>query len=70
MQVYDLLPPKRVPSLTHGGPLNAYGEKCINAEDIVHNGIVYTPKWAIKEDDVYSVFEVIHLPKSINNIEF
>ncbi|XP_060514423.1 pregnancy zone protein-like [Panthera onca] len=55
--VYDLLPPKRVPSLTHGGPLNAYGEKCINAEDIVHNGIVYTPKWAIKEDDVYSVFE-------------
>ncbi|XP_014916807.3 pregnancy zone protein-like [Acinonyx jubatus] len=55
--VYDLLPPKRVPSVAHGGPRNAYGEKCINAEDIVHNGIVYTPKWAIKEDDVYSVFE-------------
>ncbi|XP_047722719.1 pregnancy zone protein-like [Prionailurus viverrinus] len=55
--VYELLPPKRVPSVAHGGPLNAYGEKCINAEDIVHNGIVYTPKWAVKEDDVYSVFE-------------
>uniref|UniRef100_A0A667GR77 Pregnancy zone protein n=1 Tax=Lynx canadensis TaxID=61383 RepID=A0A667GR77_LYNCA len=55
--VYGLLPPKRVPSVAHGGPMNAYGEKCIKAEDIVHNGIVYTPKWAVKEDDVYSVFE-------------
>ncbi|XP_045319813.1 pregnancy zone protein-like [Leopardus geoffroyi] len=55
--VYGLLPPKRVPSVAHRGPMNTYGEKCIKAEDIVHNGILYTPKWTIKEDDVYSVFE-------------
>uniref|UniRef100_A0A667G6I7 Pregnancy zone protein n=1 Tax=Lynx canadensis TaxID=61383 RepID=A0A667G6I7_LYNCA len=53
--VYGLLPPKRVPSVAHGGPMNAYGEKCIKAEDIVHNGIVYTPKWAVKEDDKFMI---------------
>uniref|UniRef100_A0A667GQ71 Pregnancy zone protein n=1 Tax=Lynx canadensis TaxID=61383 RepID=A0A667GQ71_LYNCA len=66
--VYGLLPPKRVPSVAHGGPMNAYGEKCIKAEDIVHNGIVYTPKWAVKEDDVYSVFEVIRRPKTLPQV--
>uniref|UniRef100_A0A8C6CCB1 Uncharacterized protein n=1 Tax=Monodon monoceros TaxID=40151 RepID=A0A8C6CCB1_MONMO len=42
--VYDLLPVKSVLSVRYGSPMNEDGEECINAEDITHNGIVYTPK--------------------------
>lgn len=46
------------------GPMNEDGEKCINAEDITHNGIIYIPKQVISDDDAYSIFEVIPLPKN------
>uniref|UniRef100_A0A8C0I5G4 Alpha-2-macroglobulin n=1 Tax=Balaenoptera musculus TaxID=9771 RepID=A0A8C0I5G4_BALMU len=38
--------------------VNEDGEKCINAEDITHNGIIYTPKQVLSDDDVYSIFEM------------
>uniref|UniRef100_A0A8C6CJ29 NTR domain-containing protein n=1 Tax=Monodon monoceros TaxID=40151 RepID=A0A8C6CJ29_MONMO len=55
--VYDLLPVKSVLSVRYGSPMNEDGEECINAEDITHNGIVYTPKQVLSDDDVYSIFE-------------
>nr|XP_033723211.1 pregnancy zone protein-like [Tursiops truncatus] len=51
--VYDLLPVKSVLSVRYGGPMNEDGEECINAEDITHNGIIYTPKQVLSDDDVY-----------------
>ncbi|XP_007469563.1 PREDICTED: alpha-2-macroglobulin-like [Lipotes vexillifer] len=59
--VYDLLPVKSVHSVRYGGPMNEDGEKCINAEDITHNGIIYTPKQVLSDDDVYSIFESVGL---------
>jgi hypothetical protein len=53
-----------------GGQLNEDGEKCINAEEIIHNGIIYTPKQDLRDDYVYSVFEVILLPPKNNQIDF
>ncbi|CAN0289535.1 unnamed protein product [Rangifer tarandus platyrhynchus] len=55
--VYNLLPVKRIFSMGYGGPMNEDGEKCISAEDITHNGVIYTPKQLISDDDVYSIFE-------------
>uniref|UniRef100_A0A8C9BLX5 Pregnancy zone protein-like n=1 Tax=Phocoena sinus TaxID=42100 RepID=A0A8C9BLX5_PHOSS len=52
--VYDLLPVKSVLSVRYGSPMNEDGGKCINAEDITHNGIIYTPKQVLNDDDVYS----------------
>uniref|UniRef100_A0A8C6CJ07 Alpha-2-macroglobulin domain-containing protein n=1 Tax=Monodon monoceros TaxID=40151 RepID=A0A8C6CJ07_MONMO len=49
--VYDLLPVKSVLSVRYGSPMNEDGEECINAEDITHNGIVYTPKQVLSDDD-------------------
>ncbi|XP_045726976.1 pregnancy zone protein-like [Mirounga angustirostris] len=55
--VFNLLPVKSVLSVGYGGPLNKDDEQCIDAEDIIHNGIVYTPKRILDDDDVYSIFE-------------
>ncbi|XP_014421040.2 pregnancy zone protein [Camelus ferus] len=54
--VYDLLPVKSVHSVRYRGPGNEDGEACITAEDITHNGLIYTPR-QIPDDDVYSIFE-------------
>ncbi|KAB0397099.1 hypothetical protein E2I00_015371, partial [Balaenoptera physalus] len=59
--VYDLLPVKSSLSVRYGGSGNEDGEKCINAEDITHNGIIYTPKQVLSDDDVYSIFESVGL---------
>ncbi|XP_024588956.1 pregnancy zone protein-like [Neophocaena asiaeorientalis asiaeorientalis] len=59
--VYDLLPVKSILSVRYGSPMNEDGEKCINAEDITHNGIIYTPKQVLNDDDVYSIFESVGL---------
>ncbi|OWK03854.1 hypothetical protein Celaphus_00013978, partial [Cervus elaphus hippelaphus] len=55
--VYNLLSVKRTFSMGYRDPMNEDGEKCINAEDITHNGVIYTPKQLISDDDVYSIFE-------------
>ncbi|XP_034501619.1 pregnancy zone protein-like [Ailuropoda melanoleuca] len=55
--VYNLLPVKSVLSVGYGGPLNEDSEQCVNADDIIHDGIVYTPKRFLDDDDVYSIFE-------------
>ncbi|KAI4576301.1 hypothetical protein MJT46_002136 [Ovis ammon polii x Ovis aries] len=55
--VYNLLPVKRTFSMGYGDHMNEDGEKCINAEDITHNGIIYAPRQLISDDDVYSIFE-------------
>lgn len=50
--------------------MNEDGEKCISAEDITHNGILYTPKQIQNDDDVYSIFEVILLLNNIPKTDF
>uniref|UniRef100_M3YMW4 Alpha-2-macroglobulin n=1 Tax=Mustela putorius furo TaxID=9669 RepID=M3YMW4_MUSPF len=55
--VYNLLPVKSVFSPKYGYPLNEDGEPCINAEDIMLHGIMYTPRRILDDDDIYSVFE-------------
>ncbi|XP_015983530.2 pregnancy zone protein-like [Rousettus aegyptiacus] len=55
--IYNLLPVKNVFSVGDGGFMNEDGERCINAEDINYNGIIYTPKQIMEDDDVYSIFE-------------
>uniref|UniRef100_A0A8B9Y1Y9 Alpha-2-macroglobulin n=1 Tax=Bos mutus grunniens TaxID=30521 RepID=A0A8B9Y1Y9_BOSMU len=59
--VYNLLSVKRIFSMGYRGPMNEDGEKCINAEDITHNGIIYIPKQFISDDDAYSIFESVGL---------
>ncbi|XP_058414820.1 pregnancy zone protein-like [Diceros bicornis minor] len=60
--VYNLLPGKSLLSIRYVGPMNEDGEKCIHAEDITHNGIIYTPKRILDDDDdAYSIFESIGL---------
>uniref|UniRef100_A0A8D1F282 Alpha-2-macroglobulin n=1 Tax=Sus scrofa TaxID=9823 RepID=A0A8D1F282_PIG len=51
-------------------PMEEDGEKCISAEDITHNGIVYTPKEVLDDDDAYSIFEVMLLPKITTETDF
>uniref|UniRef100_A0A8C4M920 Pregnancy zone protein n=1 Tax=Equus asinus asinus TaxID=83772 RepID=A0A8C4M920_EQUAS len=63
--VYNLLPEKNLFSVSYRGPANEDGQKCIHAEDITHNGIIYTPKQILDDDDVYSIFEASLLPKNI-----
>uniref|UniRef100_A0A8D1L919 Alpha-2-macroglobulin n=1 Tax=Sus scrofa TaxID=9823 RepID=A0A8D1L919_PIG len=55
--VYRLLPKKNFHSIRSRDPTEEDGEKCISAEDITHNGIVYTPKEVLDDDDAYSIFE-------------
>uniref|UniRef100_A0A8C9P3G0 Uncharacterized protein n=1 Tax=Spermophilus dauricus TaxID=99837 RepID=A0A8C9P3G0_SPEDA len=59
--VYKLLPGKSILSTGYRGPPNADGEKCVHAEDIILNGMVYTPKQDLQNDDVYRIFESIGL---------
>ncbi|XP_039080347.1 pregnancy zone protein-like [Hyaena hyaena] len=56
--VYDLLPPKKAPTFMYGGFIDddENDEKCTHVKDIVHDGIIYTPKWGVKDDDVLTIF--------------
>uniref|UniRef100_A0A8D1YEQ2 Alpha-2-macroglobulin n=1 Tax=Sus scrofa TaxID=9823 RepID=A0A8D1YEQ2_PIG len=53
--VYRLLPKKNFHSIRSRDPMEEDGEKCISAEDITHNGIVYTPKEVLDDDDAYMI---------------
>uniref|UniRef100_A0A8D0PTE2 PZP alpha-2-macroglobulin like n=1 Tax=Sus scrofa TaxID=9823 RepID=A0A8D0PTE2_PIG len=53
--VYRLLPKKNFHSIRSRDPTEEDGEKCISAEDITHNGIVYTPKEVLDDDDAYMI---------------
>ncbi|XP_036765796.2 pregnancy zone protein-like isoform X2 [Manis pentadactyla] len=55
--VYNLLSVESVFSGRYRGSMNKDGKKCINAEDITYNGIIYTPKQILDDEDVYSIFE-------------
>ncbi|XP_012905015.1 pregnancy zone protein isoform X1 [Mustela putorius furo] len=55
--VSNLLPVKIGLSPGYGNPLNEDSEPCINAEDIIHDGIMYTPRRMMDDDDIYSIFE-------------
>uniref|UniRef100_A0A8D2CY07 Pregnancy zone protein n=1 Tax=Sciurus vulgaris TaxID=55149 RepID=A0A8D2CY07_SCIVU len=57
--VYNLLPIKNVLSVRYQG--NTEDEECINAEDIILNGIEYTPKQVLEGTDVYTIFESVGL---------
>uniref|UniRef100_A0A8B9XV49 Alpha-2-macroglobulin n=1 Tax=Bos mutus grunniens TaxID=30521 RepID=A0A8B9XV49_BOSMU len=62
--VYNLLSVKRIFSMGYRGPMNEDGEKCINAEDITHNGIIYIPKQFISDDDAYKKKKIRNLSRS------
>ncbi|XP_008583285.1 PREDICTED: alpha-2-macroglobulin-like [Galeopterus variegatus] len=56
--VYHSLPPED--SLLYdrfGHPESTDFEECINAGDITHNGIIYTPKQALGDEDVHGIFQ-------------
>ncbi|XP_007935409.1 pregnancy zone protein-like [Orycteropus afer afer] len=55
--VYKLLPVKEDLSLMYGRVMNEDDDECISVEDIIRNGIIYTPKQALPDDDVYSIFQ-------------
>ncbi|XP_052028668.1 pregnancy zone protein [Apodemus sylvaticus] len=59
--IYSLLPGKAAQADYFGAPLFENNENCINAEDITHNGIVYTPKHSLSDDDAHSIFQSIGL---------
>ncbi|XP_055465269.1 pregnancy zone protein-like [Psammomys obesus] len=49
--VYNLLPQKTAPLFPFGTPFHEDSGECIKAEDITHNGIVYTPKQDFMNDE-------------------
>nr|XP_044995643.1 pregnancy zone protein-like [Jaculus jaculus] len=59
--VYNLLPAKALPSMGYVNPTAEDEESCLNADEIVHNGVVYTPKQDMSDDDVFSIFKSIGL---------
>ncbi|KAK1341411.1 hypothetical protein QTO34_017817 [Cnephaeus nilssonii] len=59
--VYNLLPVKKDFNVQYDGFMNEDIEGCIIAEDIIHNGIIYTPKQILDDGDVYSIFESVGL---------
>ncbi|XP_032761474.1 alpha-1-macroglobulin [Rattus rattus] len=59
--IYNLLPRKAEQGAYLGPPWYEGSENCINVEDITHNGIVYTPKQDLNDNDAYSVFQSIGL---------
>lgn len=66
LQTYKLLPAKPAPVGGFGEP--EYGdEECINAGDIVHNGLIYTPRQIFNIDFVDHIFKVI-LPHKIQQL--
>ncbi|KAL1791017.1 pregnancy zone protein-like, partial [Sigmodon hispidus] len=66
--IYNLLPEKSSDGVHYRHPTHSYGENCINAEDITHNGIVYTPKQDLSDADANSIFESIGLNIFTNSI--
>uniref|UniRef100_A0A8C0Z1W9 Alpha-2-macroglobulin n=1 Tax=Canis lupus familiaris TaxID=9615 RepID=A0A8C0Z1W9_CANLF len=68
--VYNLLPVKGIFSVGYGDLRREDSEQCIHAEDFIHEGIIYTPKQILDNDDIYSIFEVIHLPDNITKLSF
>ncbi|XP_054447414.1 pregnancy zone protein-like [Pteronotus mesoamericanus] len=54
--VYNLLP-KNTFNAQYRYNMNEDTEGCIIAEDITHNGIIYTPKQDLNVNDVYSIFQ-------------
>ncbi|GAB1291337.1 Pregnancy zone protein [Apodemus speciosus] len=60
--IYSLLPGKAAhATVPIGAPVYKDIENCISAEDITHNGIVYTPKHSLRDDDALSIFQSIGL---------
>nr|XP_034367733.1 pregnancy zone protein-like [Arvicanthis niloticus] len=59
--IYNLLPGKASPVILIRAPGNYESEKCISSEDIIHNGLVYTPKQTLSDDDAHSIFQSIGL---------
>ncbi|KAM7335545.1 hypothetical protein ACRRTK_006022 [Alexandromys fortis] len=55
--IYGLLPEKPPQGVHYG----RNDENCIVVDDITHNGIVYTPKQDLGDDDMSSVFESVGL---------
>ncbi|XP_029415660.1 pregnancy zone protein-like isoform X2 [Nannospalax galili] len=55
--VYKLLPKKIPESIPYRDPMNEDSGKCINAEEIIHNGIMYSPKQDLSNNDIQSIFE-------------
>uniref|UniRef100_A0A8C0JZK1 Pregnancy zone protein-like n=1 Tax=Canis lupus dingo TaxID=286419 RepID=A0A8C0JZK1_CANLU len=55
--VYNLLPVKGIFSVGYGDLRREDSEQCIHAEDFIHEGIIYTPKQILDNDDIYSIFE-------------
>uniref|UniRef100_A0A5F9DRJ7 Alpha-2-macroglobulin n=1 Tax=Oryctolagus cuniculus TaxID=9986 RepID=A0A5F9DRJ7_RABIT len=62
--IYTLLPVKSVFGVGSGGSEGEDGERCVSAEDIIHNGLIYMPKQILNADDVDSIFKVV-LPSKI-----
>ncbi|XP_040828168.1 pregnancy zone protein-like [Ochotona curzoniae] len=64
--IYKLLPAKPAPVGGFGEP--EYGdEECINAGDIVHNGLIYTPRQIFNIDFVDHIFKSIGLSMFTNS---
>ncbi|XP_055973381.1 pregnancy zone protein-like [Sorex fumeus] len=58
--VYNLLPVEDIPNTQRyvpRVPVIFNNEDCIVADDITHNGITYTPKEILFEDDVHTIIE-------------
>ncbi|KAM7114384.1 pregnancy zone protein-like [Molossus nigricans] len=54
--VYSLLPVKNDLNSPHTGFIHVNPAECTVAKDIIHNGMLYTPKQPL-DDNVYSMFE-------------
>uniref|UniRef100_A0A5F9DH12 Pregnancy zone protein n=1 Tax=Oryctolagus cuniculus TaxID=9986 RepID=A0A5F9DH12_RABIT len=67
--IYTLLPVKSVFGVGSGGSEGEDGERCVSAEDIIHNGLIYMPKQILNADDVDSIFKVV-LPSKIDQLWF
>ncbi|XP_028610189.1 pregnancy zone protein-like [Grammomys surdaster] len=59
--IYSLLPGKASPFVIFGDSANDESEECISGEDITHNGLLYTPKQSLNDDDAHSIFQSIGL---------
>uniref|UniRef100_G1U6R8 Alpha-2-macroglobulin n=1 Tax=Oryctolagus cuniculus TaxID=9986 RepID=G1U6R8_RABIT len=59
--IYTLLPVKSVFGVGSGGSEGEDGERCVSAEDIIHNGLIYMPKQILNADDVDSIFKSVGL---------
>ncbi|XP_006164926.1 pregnancy zone protein isoform X2 [Tupaia chinensis] len=55
--VYNLLPAKHF----YGVGYDSEDGKCVEPKDIIQDGIVYTPKETVYDDDIYSIFRSVGL---------